>query len=80
MATEITMLRNPSSTLNCSLKEGETSVVEDSLASVLVGLDIAVVVRHPETIKAIPEPLSIAGVDPEQTAVESPTEQPRKRR
>lgn len=80
MATEITMLRNPSSTLGCSLKEGERGVVEDSLAGVLVGLNIAVVVSHPETIKAIPDPPSIAGVEPEKTAVESTTEQPKKRR
>lgn len=80
MTTKITMLRNPAAVYGCSLKEGETGDVEEPLARVLVERSIAVVVDMPKEIKAVPEPPSIAGVEPEKTAVESGTEQPRKRR
>lgn len=80
MATEITMLRNPSSDYGCSLKEGETGLVDDPLAKVLVERNIAEFVVTPETIKAVPELPSIVGVDPAQAPAESATEQPRKRR
>lgn len=80
MATEITMLRNPSSDYGCSLKEGETGLVDDSLASVLAQRNIAVIVSHPETIKAVPELPSLLGVESAQAPAEVATEQPRKRR
>lgn len=80
MATEITMLRNPSSSFGCPLKEGETGLVDDQLAKELIELSLAERVVTPEIIKAVPELPSIVGVEPAQAPAESATEQPRKRR
>ena len=80
MATKITMLRNPSSDYGCDLKEGETGFVDDQLAKIFSDRSIAVVIEVPKVIKAVPDQPAISGVEPEQAAVETVTEQPRKRR
>jgi hypothetical protein len=80
MATKITMLRNPALAYGCDLKEGETGDVDDVLASVLIGRDIAVAVDVPKVIKAVPEVPSIVGDEPAEAPAESATEQPKKRR
>lgn len=59
------MLRNPSKTLDCSLLEGQTGEVSDSLGSKLVALKIAVDVTPaalPRTVEAVPEEPAVIGV------------------
>lgn len=68
----IQMLRNPSRTLDCSLLEGQTGEVSDSLGRKLVALRIAIDVTPaelPKTVEAVPEEPAVIGVPEVSTPV-----------
>lgn len=68
----IQMLRNPSRTLDCSLLEGQTGEVSDSLGRKLVALRIAIDVTPaelPKTVEAVPEEPAVIGVPDVSTTV-----------
>jgi hypothetical protein len=59
---KVLMLRNPSDSLGCNLREGETGQVSQALGERLVQLGIAVVVDEPEKPQRQSRPRQVRGV------------------
>lgn len=58
---KITMLRNAAKSFGCSLNEGETGEVDDTLAEELIARKLAVAVGEPKKVKGESKPPEIKG-------------------